>query len=133
MIKYLALVLDLLELEPKDSYLEVGEYIVAHPWIRLSLCHPAGFLFSAFADFVAGRIDQEQFVALWDMYSQKTLQKYSISCTPSLFLESISYGLTVTPDQYSNTLFVLHKPAVCCDISSLTKQLQPLWSQIFLF
>ncbi|HCB51953.1 TPA: hypothetical protein DEP21_05330 [Patescibacteria group bacterium] len=64
MIKYFSLVLELMNIEAHEKYLEVAQYIEQHPSMILSLCHPYGFIFAAFSDLVQGKIFEDQFVAL---------------------------------------------------------------------
>jgi len=135
MLKYFELVLNLLDIPPKEEYSQVANYILENKQKELIVCHPLWFVFVAFVDFVNWKIDQDQFVALWDTYSHGSLEKYSVACDSNLFIDSIKYGIEKNPKQYSDKIFVISD--LYCDknqilLDNLVADLEKIWGKIFI-
>lgn len=69
MIDKFELLLDLLDIEDKNTYIEVAKKIESKKYKKVKTLHKHGFIFEVFNDFVDGKIALESFVRLWDLES----------------------------------------------------------------
>jgi hypothetical protein len=73
MIEKLRLLFDLLDLQWDEAYASAAQWIVDHPHTTIRSSHPYGFVFHAFAKYVAGDLSEEDFLATGDITSPQVL------------------------------------------------------------
>ena len=69
MTKYFELLLDLLEIENKDSYVEIAKVIESNKDKRLKAYHQYFFIFEWYKKLLEWNMELEEFLQLWDMWS----------------------------------------------------------------
>jgi len=69
MIKYFELLLDLLEIENKDSYVDIAKVIESNKDKKLKAYHQYFFIFEWYKKLLEWNMELEEFLQLWDMWS----------------------------------------------------------------
>ena len=70
MTKYFELLLDLLEIENKDSYVEISKVIESNKDKKLKVYHQNFFIFEWYKDLLDWKLAPEEFLQLGDMDSK---------------------------------------------------------------
>ena len=70
MTKYFELLLDLLEIENKDSYIEIAKIIESNKNKKLKAYHQYFFIFEWYKELLEWNMEPEEFLQLWDMWSR---------------------------------------------------------------
>jgi hypothetical protein len=81
-------------------------------------------LLNGFIDFVHGRINQEDFVALGDVTSTQLLSKFANHFSIDEALAGIRWGITNNPHLWTKKVIVIDDSSL--DISAEIKQLEAL-------
>lgn len=67
MIDKFELLLDLLDIEDKNNYIEIAKLIETKKYKNIKTLHKHGFIFELFNDFLDNKISLEEFVKIWDI------------------------------------------------------------------
>jgi len=70
MIKYFELLLDLLNIEDNWSYVEIAKLIEKNKDKDLKVYHQYFFIFEWYRDLLDWKIDTEEFLKIWDIWSR---------------------------------------------------------------
>lgn len=97
MTKYFELLLDLLEIENKDSYIEISKIIESNKYKKLKAYHQYFFIFEWYRDLLDWKLSPEEFLQLWDIGSKLRFDLNK--------LDSISY-LQSNPDLEDDTIYI---------------------------
>ena len=128
MIRYMDLVLDLLDIDWGDQYRECIQYMVDHPHNCLYIHHPKAFVFEWFQQLLQGKITEEEFVAIGDSFLPVSSQNAEISS--DIFVESIIYGIKQNPTIYTNSIVIVWSDCLSLDV--LSNHLNQIHSQLFI-
>lgn len=69
MTKYFELLLDLLEIENKDSYIEIAKVIESNKDKKIKAYHQYFFIFEWYKRLLDWNMEPEEFLQLWDVWS----------------------------------------------------------------
>lgn len=69
MTKYFELLLDLLEIENKNSYIEIAKVIELNKDKKIKAYHQYFFIFEWYKKLLDWAMEPEEFLQLWDMWS----------------------------------------------------------------
>lgn len=97
MTKYLQLLLDLLEIQDKEPYLEISKIIEKNTDKKLKVYHQHFFIFEWYRDLLDWKLSPEEFLQLWDINSKLRFDTKK--------LDSISY-LQTNPDFDDDTIYI---------------------------
>jgi hypothetical protein len=125
MIDKFELLLDLLDIEDKQSYLDVAMQIQEGKYKKIKTLHKYGFVFGAFNDFLNNKITLQDFIKIWDI-------EWEISIKQQNFDVSIFSG---DCKKYVDTLFVISSINLWwkfsnSEIQLISKKLEDLGSQL---
>lgn len=128
MEKNLKLVLDLLWIQT-DTYTEIAELIQENPDKKIITSHKYWFIFKSFHDFLNKKINQEEFIKLWDIDNRNIeKQKYS----SQEFFDKIRYKTQEKKETIKNIIIILDKKITNHNHQEkLNKELNKNWNHIF--
>ncbi|MDR0650146.1 MAG: hypothetical protein LBG59_01735 [Candidatus Peribacteria bacterium] len=106
MTRHLVLLLDLLNVEGKESLLEIGEVIAHQTRRKLITHHRLGFVFEARYAFLLEKIPLEEFLAVGDISSSRLLWKPQAKSSLEVLqrpktLETLEQGSMLLLDEIS--------------------------------
>ena len=97
MTNYFKLLLDLLEIQDKESYIEISKIIEKNTDKKLQVHHQYFFIFEWYRDLLDWNMSPEEFLQIWDIGSKLRFD--------SKKLDSISY-LQTNPDFDDDTIYI---------------------------
>ncbi len=103
MTKILLLAFDLLDFPISDSVEKIGKILEENPQTRLISCWKSWFVFFAFQELLLGKISQDDFISLGDMFGN--LQDYQIN--PAFDLWALIYALENDSKKFKDSLVLL--------------------------
>ncbi len=97
MIKYFELLLELLDIQNKETYKEIEKIIEKNPKVKFEFYHQHAFVFEWYHQLINWEISEDEFTQLWDFQSK-------IKLNPNK-LDSISF-LKSNPKLDSESVYI---------------------------
>ncbi len=101
-LKYFEVVLDLLNIEPKESYLAVAQLCIEKDQYTLKCFHKHSFLFDAFGELVKWEISLDVFMSVGDVDSPRNLVMDAIKYDTPDITDALIYSLITSKDNKKN-------------------------------
>lgn len=128
MIEKFELLLDLLYIENKDSYIDIAKKIESNKYEKFQISHKHWFLFDAFNKFLKHEISLEEFVQIGDIESKSEYRNQKFD-----YQDLLSDDL----EKLGKTLFILSEIDILWklsrnDLLNLNNKLNSIGSEIVL-